>query len=138
MYGDIAKLEKAVANNEDASKLFRTYSKHWGELKGFALSVQTGKRNLGEVAVKLNRLIGHGPLLLNADSLRDPSYNTTKIPVAQRNPYAWSKFANILAMDNTPPVGHSFCTAAGPAGNASSCGTWTDKTSCAANHKALA
>lgn len=64
VYNDIAKLEEAIANNEDASKLFRTYSKHWGELKGFALSLETGGKNLGAVGVKLNRLIGFSPVLL--------------------------------------------------------------------------
>ena len=64
VYGDIAKLEKAVANNEDAGKLFRTYSKHWGELKGFALALETGGKNLGIVGVKLNRLLGYSPVLL--------------------------------------------------------------------------
>ncbi len=64
VYSDITKLEKAVANNEDASKLFRNYSKHWGELKGFALALETGGKNLGIVGVKLNRLLGYSPVLL--------------------------------------------------------------------------
>lgn len=64
VYADIAKLEKPVANNEDASKLFRTYAKQWGELKGFAMALEAGGKNLGMVGVKLNRLIGYSPVLL--------------------------------------------------------------------------
>jgi len=64
VYKDIAKLEEAVANNQDASKLFRTYGKHWGELKGFAMALEAGGKNLGLVGVKLNRLLGYSPVLL--------------------------------------------------------------------------
>lgn len=64
VYQDIAKLEQAVVNNEDASSLFRTYSKHWGELKGFAMALEAGGKNLGIVGVKLNRLLGYSPVLL--------------------------------------------------------------------------
>lgn len=64
VYADLAKLEQAVANNEDASKLYRTYAKHWGELKGFAMALEAGGKNLGQVGVKLNRLLGYSPVLL--------------------------------------------------------------------------
>ena len=37
--------------------------KHWGELKGFSLALQTGKNNLGATATNINRLIGFGPLM---------------------------------------------------------------------------
>lgn len=63
-YKDLQKLKATVENNGDASAIFRNYAKHWGELKGFALALQTGKKNLGETAVKLNRLIGFSPVLL--------------------------------------------------------------------------
>ncbi len=63
-YKDIQKLKATVENNGDAKEIFRTYAKHWGELKGFSLALQTGKNNLGETAVKLNRLIGFSPVLL--------------------------------------------------------------------------
>ncbi|PIE25291.1 MAG: DUF4856 domain-containing protein [Neptuniibacter caesariensis] len=63
-YKDLKALEELIENNGDASKAFRKYAKHWGELKGFALALQAGKNNLGETAVKLNRLIGYGPVLL--------------------------------------------------------------------------
>ena len=63
-YKDLQKLKATVEANGDASAIFRKYAKHWGELKGFALALQTGKRNLGETAVKLNRMIGFSPVLL--------------------------------------------------------------------------
>jgi hypothetical protein len=63
-YKDLQKLKATVESNGDASALFRTYAKHWGELKGFSLALQTGRNNLGETAVKLNRLIGFSPVLL--------------------------------------------------------------------------
>ena len=47
------------------------YIKHWGELKGFSLSLQTGKHNLGETAVRINRLIGFGPVLPNSSQVTD-------------------------------------------------------------------
>lgn len=64
VYKDLQALEQAVDENLDAAKVFRQYAKHWGELKGFTLALQTGKNNLGETATKLNRLIGFSPVLL--------------------------------------------------------------------------
>lgn len=64
VYKDLQALEKAVEENGDASAAFRKYAKHWGELKGFALALQTGKNNLGETATRLNKLIGYSPVLL--------------------------------------------------------------------------
>lgn len=63
-YKDLQKLDKVIAENGDAAEAFRAYAKHWGELKGFAMALQTGSENLGETAVKLNRLIGFSPVLL--------------------------------------------------------------------------
>ena len=64
VYGDIEKLETIVEANGDAVKAYRNYAKHWGELKGFALALETGGVNLGETGVKLNRLLGYSPVLL--------------------------------------------------------------------------
>lgn len=63
-YKDLKEINKLVETNGDVAPAFRAYAKHWGELKGFALALQTGKNNLGETAVKLNRLIGFSPVLL--------------------------------------------------------------------------
>ena len=61
VYADIEKLK---ANAGDA-KAYRAYVKHWGELKGFALSLHTGKFSLGSLGSELNALIGYGPVLMN-------------------------------------------------------------------------
>ncbi|MCE2493156.1 MAG: DUF4856 domain-containing protein [Alphaproteobacteria bacterium] len=71
VYKDMVKLQTITESNGDPSKQFRKYVKHWGELKGFALALQSGKNNLGETATRLNRLIGAGPLLLNASQVVD-------------------------------------------------------------------
>ena len=69
VYKDIVKLEAILEANGDPEKAFATYGKHWGELKGFAMAIQCGKINLGETAVKMNRMIGFGPVLLNASQV---------------------------------------------------------------------
>ncbi len=66
-YKDLANLHKMVEeDNDNIDKQYRVYGKHWGELKGFALALQTGKSNLGSTATELNKLIGFGPVLLGA------------------------------------------------------------------------
>ena len=59
VYSDIEKIREDKNNISD--ELYRDYVKHWGELKGFAMALQTGRENLGGTAVRLNRLIGYGP-----------------------------------------------------------------------------
>ncbi|MEM6311404.1 MAG: DUF4856 domain-containing protein [Pseudomonadota bacterium] len=59
VYKDIEKIRADKNNISD--ELYADYMKHWGELKGFAMALQTGKENLGGTAVRLNRLIGYGP-----------------------------------------------------------------------------
>ena len=63
-YKDLEKLRTIVESNGDASKAFATYSKHWGELKGFLMALETSGRDLGEPGVRMNRLVGYGPVLL--------------------------------------------------------------------------
>ena len=75
VYKDIDKLQTIMEANGDTTKAFATYGKHWGELKGFALALQCGKNNLGETAVKLNRMIGFGPVLLNLSQVTDVDTN---------------------------------------------------------------
>ena len=69
VYKDIDKLQTIMEANGDTTKMFATYGKHWGELKGFALALQCGKNNLGETAVKMNRMMGFGPVLLNSSQV---------------------------------------------------------------------
>ena len=71
VYKDMAKLKVIMESNGETDKALKTYVKHWGELKGFALALQTGKSNLGETATRLNRLIGFGPLLPNKSQVTD-------------------------------------------------------------------
>jgi len=68
VYKDLNKLNIIVESDGDPSDAFRAYAKHWGELKGFALALQVGGRDLSATAVKLNRLIGYGPVLLGGGS----------------------------------------------------------------------
>ena len=69
VYKDIGKLEELMDSNGDTGDAFKTYAKHWGELKGFAMALQSGKNNLGETAVKMNRMMGFGPVLLNSSQV---------------------------------------------------------------------
>lgn len=71
VYKDAAALNKALDAGEDTGKILDNYIKHWGELKGFALALQTGRTNLGETAVRLNRLIGFGPVMPNSSQVVD-------------------------------------------------------------------
>ena len=59
VYADLEKLSKASGDGD----AYKKYVKHWGELKGFALSLHTSGQNLGEVGVKIDRLIGLGPVV---------------------------------------------------------------------------
>ena len=68
-YKDLQKLETIMDSNGDTTEAFRTYAKHWGELKGFALALQCGPEDLGETAEKMNRMMGFGPVLLNASQV---------------------------------------------------------------------
>ena len=63
VYKDINKM-KGLSGDE-LNKAYRAYAKHWGELKGFAMAMQSGKSNLGATATKMNKLMGFGPVTLN-------------------------------------------------------------------------
>ena len=58
VYKDIA----AMKENGVDDKAYRKYVKHWGELAGFSMAIQSGRKNLGATAVELNKLIGFGPV----------------------------------------------------------------------------
>ncbi|EAR09081.1 hypothetical protein MED297_17103 [Reinekea sp. MED297] len=62
-YSDIEKLNIILEADGNAAEAYRTYAKHWGELKGFAMALQVGGRDLGETAFELNSLIGFSPVL---------------------------------------------------------------------------
>ncbi len=65
-FNDLKKLKKS-----QSSKNLKKYIKHWGELKGFSLALQTGRKKLGETGARLNRLIGFGPVLMNSSQVVD-------------------------------------------------------------------
>jgi len=77
-YKDLQAVQSVLDGKGDASKATRSYVHHWSELKGFSLALQTGRANLDETAVKLNRLIGYGPALANQSQVigvnRDGAY----------------------------------------------------------------
>ena len=75
VYKDLEKLNTIIEANGNTDKVFRKYGKHWGELKGFSMALQAGRKNLGEVAVKMNRMIGFGPLLPNGSQVVDVDAN---------------------------------------------------------------
>jgi hypothetical protein len=58
VYKDIA----AMKENGVDDKGYRKYVKHWGELAGFSMAIQSGRKNLGSTAVEMNKLIGFGPV----------------------------------------------------------------------------
>jgi len=63
VYKDLATVKAIVDGaSGDIKKAYKNYAKHWGELKGFLLSLQTSGKDLGETAVKLNRLSGFSPV----------------------------------------------------------------------------
>lgn len=65
VYKDLVVIKSILdGGNGDIKKAFKKYSKHWGEMKGFMMALQTSGKDLGETAVKLNRLSGFGPVLV--------------------------------------------------------------------------
>ncbi|MEM6657498.1 MAG: DUF4856 domain-containing protein [Pseudomonadota bacterium] len=67
VYKDIDKIK----SGEDTDKALRDYAKHWGELKGFSMALQSGKNNLGATAIDLNWLIGFGPAMPDGKLVSD-------------------------------------------------------------------
>lgn len=68
-YEDLQMLKTIVASNGDAKEAFATYGKHWSEMKGFVMALQTSGKDLGGVGVKLNRLVGFGPALFGGSQV---------------------------------------------------------------------
>lgn len=67
VYNDINKIQ----SGEDTEKALRHYAKHWGELKGFSMALQSGKNNLGATAIDMNWLIGFGPAMPDGKMVSD-------------------------------------------------------------------
>ena len=54
----------------------RKYAKYWGELAGFSLSLHTSGINLGEIGVKMDRLVGMGPVMPDGTQVNGMSDGT--------------------------------------------------------------
>lgn len=67
VYKDIDKIK----SSDDQAKALRDYVKHWGELKGFTMALQSGKNNLGATALDLNWLVGFGPAMPDGKMVSD-------------------------------------------------------------------
>ena len=85
VYKDIMAIQKAKAANEDISKLLKNYIKHWGELKGFVLSLETGKTNNSALARKLTSLIGYGPVMPDGSQVDTITSNGQYITIDGKN-----------------------------------------------------
>jgi len=87
--------------------------------------------NGGPGASSLYGLFGElGPLQLDSDSLLvDP-------PALYYNPEGWQTQANLLAIDQPPPTGFSYC-GGDVGGDMASCGNWTDEDAALENYKFL-
>ena len=62
MGGNMWKVNGSAAQTEHKAAV-KKYAKYWGELAGFSLSLHTSGLNLGEVGVKMDRLVGMGPVM---------------------------------------------------------------------------
>jgi len=63
VYADLEKIAIIEEAHGEVAKAYRTYVKHWGELKGFALALEAAGRDLGNTQASLDRLIGFSPIL---------------------------------------------------------------------------
>jgi hypothetical protein len=62
MGGNLWTVNGSAAKTEHDAAV-KKYAKYWGELAGFSLSLHTSGLNLGEVGVKMDRLVGMGPVM---------------------------------------------------------------------------
>jgi len=69
VYQDLQKLQTIVESDGDIASAYRDYAKHWGELKGFSLSLQMGGKDMAGTAVQINRLIGFSPVDLAGEQV---------------------------------------------------------------------
>ncbi len=81
-YKDLKNITKIVESDGDIKTAYRKYAKHWGEMKGFALALEMGGKDLGETGVKMNRLIGYSPVNITGEQVTgigsDGKYITAK------------------------------------------------------------
>lgn len=65
VYKDLGNIEKAMSSGSGMDKAMSKYLKHWGELKGFAMALQSGVDNKSDTFNRINRMMGFGPLMPN-------------------------------------------------------------------------
>lgn len=116
VYADIQKLQDDKASLAQTKTDFRNYAKHWGELKGFALALQMGGKDLGATAVQINRLIGFSPVSLTGDqvtgldnegnyvtgktiSMGEYMVNMAKLQTLLKSEFGLKKLANAISDD---------------------------------------
>lgn len=88
VYKDIATLNEAEDEAAKA-KAYANYAKHWSEMKGFTMAIQSGKNNLGATAVELNELVGYGPVTLDNSYVTGVDANGDFVKERRRT---WSDF----------------------------------------------
>ncbi len=77
VYKDLDQLHSHTVSHD---KAHADYAKHWGELKGFAMTLQLGKSHQGQAGALLNKLTGFGPVVHDSSwILGDPHVHVTGI-----------------------------------------------------------
>ena len=75
MRGNMWKGNGSAEKTEHQAAL-RKYAKYWGELAGFSLSLHASGVNLGEIGVKMDRLVGMGPVMPDGTQVNGMSNGT--------------------------------------------------------------
>ena len=75
MGGNMWKVKGSAEKTEHQAAL-RKYAKYWGELAGFSLSLHASGVNLGEIGVKMDRLVGMGPVMPDGTQVNGMSNGT--------------------------------------------------------------
>ena len=75
MGGNMWKVNGSAEQAEHKAAL-RKYAKYWGELAGFSLSLHASGVNLGEIGVKMDRLVGMGPVMPDGTQVNGMSNGT--------------------------------------------------------------
>ena len=75
MGGNMWKVNGSAEKTEHQAAL-RKYAKYWGELAGFSLSLHASGVNLGEIGVKMDRLVGMGPVMPDGTQVNGMSNGT--------------------------------------------------------------
>ena len=94
VHKDMDKIKTIMEAKGNTGKAIKAYIKHWGELKGFALALQTGKTKHGATSAQFNRLIGVGPLMPNLRQVVDIDSNGNYV---QAKGSSWGAYQGNMA-----------------------------------------